>query len=143
LRRLEFDGRHGFNSVHARQFALLPWLGGLRELRLSNVCLDEEGTQALLSSPHLTRLTSLGLWRAVLPLSAPATLAAWHGLGRLRSLDLSGHQFMADDLRPLVDALEANPLIRLNLSPVADRRRRLTRADLRSLPERLGCRLIA
>lgn len=87
LRSLSFAGCY-FADEAARVLAVEPALAGLEELELSQCnLLRAEGLRAILGSPVLTRIHSLGMPYGL----ELRELASAPSLARLRSLRLSGH----------------------------------------------------
>src|SRR5262249_53680836 len=61
LGSLRLDGTYGLDPSLAEALAGAPVLGNLRALWINNARIGLPGVQALAASPHLTRLTALGL----------------------------------------------------------------------------------
>jgi uncharacterized protein (TIGR02996 family) len=101
------------------ELAASPLLGRLSGLDLRSNNLIGEDVEALVTSPHLGALTYLGLLQNNIGDGLPA-LAAWPGLARIASLDLTLNYLTEPSLLPLLAShhlgglrwlgLEQNPL---------------------------------
>jgi uncharacterized protein (TIGR02996 family) len=108
LTHLDFSHNRVFGERAARLLAAAPAVKKLQVLRLAGTNLTPGGVQALVDSPHLTRLTTLdvagsenaGWFSADGPV--PLRLANSPLLAPLTSLDLSHRQFGRPTLRGLM-----------------------------------------
>jgi uncharacterized protein (TIGR02996 family) len=111
LRTLTIDGG-GLGVEGVRHLLASPHLGNLTALRLPNNDIGDGVISALLEARSLTALAELDLSNTArygrygedpyIDSAAVAALAAWPGLARLRSLNLSGNDVGRDGLRALL-----------------------------------------